>query len=104
MKRLAFVLILFCVLTTQAATTLTLGQVEALAKTKFGVDARLISYAKPTATSWTWTYEIRVQEYHGYMIQTPFGFMPNPRSGQPLPELTLKGSGTSWQKAWESVK
>lgn len=109
MKRFIFALILFCSMNS-AQTTLTLGQVEDLCKAKWGKDARLWQVGQPntTTTGWRWQYMIGVQEYYGAKStgSNVFGddrSFPGPLSGQPLPLITVRGRGTSWQKAWESV-
>lgn len=80
---------------------------------QWGVDGRTGEVHAPTVSStgsvkWATVYRVGFQEYFpkDLMQDNPWGGppRPNPRAGEAYAEPTWKGSGTSWQKAWDSVK
>jgi hypothetical protein len=100
-------IILFVISGTQAITNMTEADVKAAAFKEWGKDARLIMIAQPPDTiggNWRWTYIVGRQDYYppNTEVQTPFGPIASPRANQPFEWPTKKGSGSNWQKAWES--
>lgn len=74
----------------------------------WGTNARIWKEWAPDpikgASKGHWTYKVGLQEYQAMATPTPLGIIHNPRAGQPLDHLTVKGSGGNWDKAFAAVK
>lgn len=106
MKRRGFVTSIFAAIipALPAVLSMSITQAEAEAKARWGLNGRIwqLWIPKPTGTGWTIQYNVGVQEYRA-TIMTPFGLRPDPGAGLPLPEITRKGSGSNWTKAFEAA-